>query len=370
MLLKPLPRAVEEFQLIWPDLLRGLAIICVVVHHWILFNPHQSSSRFFYHGVEFIETIAGTAVHLFFILSGYGLTTSYLKSKDFSWKGWIERRIRKILVPYWVIVFVTFLLADTVHRLFPLESTASFSYGSLFSYLTLARNFYSPGWGLNSTLWFMPVIVGLYLLFPFLMLMLKNLGVLVLLGVSLFVTYGSITLCLWNGYEVSHQAALPFFFLVEFALGMALGHVLFSRPACLERLLSWKYFVLGVSCYFASWILTRAWEHGSDFNDLLTVIGVFLVAIRISRLICQSFPQKSVRVLQLLSRHSYLMYLIHGPLILYIFRPLFQPPGGESMDSLTLVMLAGPFCFVVYGIAWAASPVMDSIGNRYKGVRR
>lgn len=366
MLLKPLPRAVEEFPLIWPDLLRGLAIICVVVHHWILFNPHQSSSRLFYDGVELIGTLAGTAVHLFFILSGYGLTISYLRSKDFSWKGWIERRIRKILVPYWVIVFVTFLLADTAHRLFPLESRVSFSYGSLLSYFTLARNFYSAGWELNPTLWFMPVIVGLYLLFPFLTLMLKNFGVLVLLGVSLFVTYASITLCLWNGHEVSHQSALPFFFLGEFALGMVLGHFLFSRPACLLRLLSWKYFAVGISCYFASWILTKAWEHGSEFNDLLTAIGVFIIALRISRLMCASFPHKSIRVLQLISRHSYLMYLIHGALILYIFRPLFLHLGGKSMDSLTLIMLAGPFCFVVYVIALSISPAVNTIANLNK----
>jgi surface polysaccharide O-acyltransferase-like enzyme len=28
---------------LWMDMLRGLAILAVVIHHWLLFNPYSSS---------------------------------------------------------------------------------------------------------------------------------------------------------------------------------------------------------------------------------------------------------------------------------------------------------------------------------------
>ncbi len=72
------------------DMLRGIAISAVVIHHWLLFFPHQSPISIFYTGAELIQTVAGTVVHLFFILSGYGLTVSYFQRGDFTWKEWIK----------------------------------------------------------------------------------------------------------------------------------------------------------------------------------------------------------------------------------------------------------------------------------------
>jgi len=63
----------------WMDMLRSLAILAVVIHHWLLFNPYSSSVRIFTNIADLIQTLAGTVVHLFFILSGCGLTVSYFR---------------------------------------------------------------------------------------------------------------------------------------------------------------------------------------------------------------------------------------------------------------------------------------------------
>jgi peptidoglycan/LPS O-acetylase OafA/YrhL len=47
--------------------------------------------------------LAGTVVHLFFILSGCGLTVSYFRKGSVSWREWAKRRFRKIGVPYLII---------------------------------------------------------------------------------------------------------------------------------------------------------------------------------------------------------------------------------------------------------------------------
>ena len=81
---------------VWMDMLRGLAILAVVIHHWLLFNPYSSSIRIFTNIADLIQTLAGTVVHLFFILSGCGLTVSYFRKNSVSWRAWAKRRIRKM----------------------------------------------------------------------------------------------------------------------------------------------------------------------------------------------------------------------------------------------------------------------------------
>jgi hypothetical protein len=45
----------------WMDLLRGMAIIAIVIHHRLLLMPCEHSKI-----ATFIHTIAGTFVHFFF----------------------------------------------------------------------------------------------------------------------------------------------------------------------------------------------------------------------------------------------------------------------------------------------------------------
>lgn len=100
---------------VWMNMVRGIAISAVVIHHWLLFLPHQSSISIFYTAAELIETLAGTAVHLFFVLSGCGLTLSYFTKDVFSWRQWAAGRFRKIIVPYCVIVTLTFISVNLLH---------------------------------------------------------------------------------------------------------------------------------------------------------------------------------------------------------------------------------------------------------------
>ena len=101
---------------------------------------------------------------------------------------------------------------------------------------------YITGCFLNPTLWFMPVIIGLYLLFPFLVHTLEKRGPLLLLAISVLITYGSIAACIALGYPVSHQSALFSFFVIEFSLGMFIGYRLAFYPRTLGRLLGLKMF--------------------------------------------------------------------------------------------------------------------------------
>jgi peptidoglycan/LPS O-acetylase OafA/YrhL len=159
---------IAPLESVWMDMLRGLAILAVVIHHWLLFIPYESSPITLFSFAELIQNGAGTTVHLFFILSGCGLTLSYFKKGAFSWGQWVRRRFGKIVVPLWVIITLTFVLVNLLNAIHSEVFESRYSWLGLFTYLTFTRNFYSPAWGLNPTLWFMPVIFGLYVLFPIL----------------------------------------------------------------------------------------------------------------------------------------------------------------------------------------------------------
>jgi peptidoglycan/LPS O-acetylase OafA/YrhL len=98
---------------VWMDMLRSLAILAVVIHHWLLFNPYSSSVWIFTNTADLIQTLTGTVVHLFFILSGCGLTVSYFRKGSDSWREWAKRRVilgdaHKIitfLVDSWFLAF-------------------------------------------------------------------------------------------------------------------------------------------------------------------------------------------------------------------------------------------------------------------------
>lgn len=342
---------------LWMDMLRGIAIIAVVIHHWLLFMPYENSKF-----ATLLHTIAGTFVHLFFVLSGCGLTISYFQKKAFSWRQWVRRRFVILIVPYWIIITLTFILVNLFHFAMPTFITESYSWTAFLAYLTFYRNFYSPAWQLNPTFWFMPVIFGLYVIFPLLVKILQKYGSIVLLTISALITYPSIYL--FFKLSISHQSSLPLFHLVEFSLGMSLGYLQLFHPECFNRLTVFKSFCLGILFYTIAWAMATFWEYGPSYDDLFTATGIYLVVLYASRWMTKYSPRISVKVLTQFSQASYLIYLIHGPLILYLAKPIFPGVARFPINSLVMIILSPIFCLIVFLLAKLLSLPMNSLTSR------
>ena len=206
----------------------------------------------------------------------------------------------------------------------------------------------------------MPVLIGLYILFPILIKILRRLGINFLLGLSILVTYGSITLCKVLGFTISHQAAWPLFYTIEFTLGMAIGYVLCINPGRFSGLSAFKALFLGMFLYSFSAAMTRFWSSGSAYNDILTCGGVFLMALCVCQWLVQFAPQKCVRLLEQVGKESYIMYLIHGAIILFIVKPLMQTHEILPLNSLINIILSVFFCVSIFLLSWFISPIMNS----------
>jgi len=339
---------------VWMDRLRGIAIIAIVIHHWLLFMPYKDSKL-----AVLIHTIAGTFVHLFFVISGCGLTISYFQRKPFSWTEWAKRRFARLIAPYWIIITLTFIFVNLAHFAMPAFITESYSWRVYLSYLSFWRNFYSPAWQLNPTFWFMPVILGLYLLFPVFVKILDKYGVAVLLGISVLITYPSIYL--FFGFSTNHQSSFPLFHLAEFSLGMSLGYLQLFHPGYFDKLTDLELFCSGCLLYAIAWAMTTLWEYGSPYNDLFTAAGVYLIVLYGYRWVTRFSPLISARVLTQFSKESYMIYLIHGPIILYLAKPFLIRATGPEANSLMMIILSPVFCLIVFLLAKLISPLINSL---------
>lgn len=340
--------------------LRGLAICGIIIENWLLLVPRAFPMSAVGKGVDILQAVAGTMVHLFFIMSGYGLMLSYLKTGSFAWSEWARKRFVRVVFPYFIIVTVTFILVEMLHRFDPHLFTSSYSWSTLFAYLTFLRNFHGLGSSFNPTLWFMPVIIGLYLLFPLLLWMLLKKGVLFLLLFSAGLTYFSITLFQVAGYRIGHDSALPLFFVIEFALGMALGSLGNSREShLLVNLTTTRALGAGLIFYVLSWVVQRLWALGNAYNDLVTAIGILLLTLYPCHLLLRISGKRLLSGLGRLSKQSYLMYLLHGTLILFVAKPLLQKAGMVPLSALTSVACAVIYCVLMLLLALLVSRPLD-----------
>lgn len=330
--------------LTWIDMLKGIAIIAV-----ILDNLPGYMKPF--------HLPVGPFVQVFFILSGFGLTIGYFKQSQtsWSWKRWAWRRTTKIIMPYALFVVFSFALAILGARLYT-SIDMQFSWGALFAYLTFTRNFCPSLWAWNPPLWFMPVIIGLYISFPALLKILEKWGPWVLLLISALVTYGTRTIAVWVAAPKGHGADLFTFWTIQFALGMVLAYVRKTDPQKLHHLIGPKAFLLGIGFTACSWALRTYIPLGKVFNDPVTSVGVFLFLLNLVWTSRELVPTTG-KVLIALSSKSYLMYLMHYPIMVFLIGPSLK----VLTNSIVVLAFVVVYIVAVFFLSCLVSPAIDKL---------
>ena len=293
--------------------LKGLAILMVIVGHLWVHVAYQRAVLIF----------SGDAVAMFLILSGFGLTVSLrIKRQDFA--AFIFRRVKRVMVPYWVAT-VMFLLLDYV----------------LLNKVYTEREIVMTMCGLNFTervnhidyaRWFVTFILMWYLVVYFAMLTLNSRMAIIFLfafGTSMFMIH----------YYVLH---LSWYQFLAFPLGCFFG--VYQRE--IEELLRRKSRVfIWLSVLWACWGLAYksvvALPVVNEFlwrnipNVMLKAIfefnGIVLCAsviIGSSIACCGRYKSK---FLDLCGTYSYELYLIHGA---FLIKYNFFIKDGEMISVL------------------------------------
>ncbi|OUL21190.1 hypothetical protein BV372_32065 [Nostoc sp. T09] len=354
------------------DFCKGLAIIGVFLIH--------------YPPSEFTISFGWQGVHIFIVLSAFGLTYSRLnKHKTNSWRQWYIKRAERIFPSYWLIVLLGFFLlfinsifdyifkqGNLIHSL--LEPTATTIIDIL-----LLRNFFAnteSGYP-NPALWFVPFIISFYLIFPWLhkkvvksrkakdyilVLLVAAFVEFIYRGVSIYwlhsspIAYGLHFLKTLPKSEFIISNQIPFGFfpsrIAEFVLGIV-GAILFMKnQKKFEKLiLNNLVGVLGLFIWIAGNILLSVGLWGWVFSDFVIALGLILFVINLAFLI-QKRLSPLFSILSKLGILSYYIYLSHY-LVLVFFTTEINKLATKAnlLNSLIIKVLILGFTIIVTGIA-------------------
>ncbi len=188
--------------------LRAISIIMVLLYHFSQHNFLPNNALFRYAGMMISNGPLG--VNIFFIISGYLITTLLIKEKEkngsISLKGFYIRRTLRIFPAYYFLMFVYYLLF-----LFKYFNITSLEWIGMLTYL---KQFFPSAIHETAHLWSLSVEEIFYLIFPFLFIFLgknikKVLAVLIVLGaLSRFLFYAYPLPLMTNTIFVTSDALL------------------------------------------------------------------------------------------------------------------------------------------------------------------
>lgn len=348
--------------------LRGIAITGVVVENSISFFRISSSSAEVLLAIRYIQFFGASLVHIFFFLSGYGLARKYHDSEQFNWKIYAINRFSMIVVPYWILVTGTYLFVNILHVIHPAMFETSYGLSDLFSYVLFVRNHNRSAWGMNPTLWFMGVIFGLYIAFPFLLNLLNKQGVKKLLLVSALIAYSSRCIYWALGYEPNRESSVFLFYLFEFSVGMALARIQGTKDISL-RIGSTNalYFLLAALGYGISFLLKIAIGIGANLHEVFTYVGSVALGI---------FSYQAVGYLRLgrveetfrsIGAAAFIIYLTHAPPIQHVIRPILGKYSAGSQGIVFVSTLLAAYFILLVLVSQRLAKYFKTLSIRIEG---
>ncbi|MEM8733926.1 MAG: acyltransferase [Planctomycetota bacterium] len=346
-----IPHAVRKSTTdLWLDLFRGWAITGVFFEHWLERVSGATANSLWSYLNDFAYR-SGCLVQLFFVVSGFGLTRSLLSSTASpEWMSWFQRRIRKTVLPFWLACMGITLALNGVGWLHPSLGLQPVSIEAMLLNMLFLRNQFPSSWVLNGAFWFMPVIIGLYVLYPILFQALKRWGAACFLALTFVVQSASILMAIQLGWDGSHDSSVAIFHLAPFAFGMCVAKWMKQGRLNDDTIRSPTVMLLGIVSIILASVLARLSILGSAANDIFTSFGLFVLGQGLVPLFArrESF---ATRLSLFAGRHSYTMFLIHLPILLMI-----QGTSTTSFDRVHagLFLLSGAVCFVAILLISAA----------------
>lgn len=131
--------------------IQGVSAICIVLHHLTQNITNNGNLNVFKMAgpLGIFEDIGVIFVGIFFFFSGYGLIKSLMSKPDYL-KGFLKKRLIKVLVPTFVCIFIFLFVYSMINGKMDLLSYIKYGTGYLL---------------INSHMWYIVEIVVLYLAF-------------------------------------------------------------------------------------------------------------------------------------------------------------------------------------------------------------
>lgn len=319
----------------WMDAVKGIAILGILLNHFVeefapgawFTNPSETWPAFtermhsffpaqenpLFSIIKIVGWLGDSFPGVFLLLSGLGLTMSAIKnpSTAFSPVSFYQKRLLRIFPLYILIHFIIVLLSVTI----PQAHVAFTDYRVLLSFAGLRFTdhlffFIDPSW------WFIWTLLQLYLIFPFLLLLLMKSGTRLFLIVTLLFTfltrflaingiYGGDSLYYWmTGLFAGTR-------LAEFSAGMAMAFLLANS----ERFRTFwenkrQVAILSLALYVAGLLLSFTLA-GSIVSNLLVTLGLTGISVSIWRAISGKVFSGLRKLILWIGSISFALFLFH-----------------------------------------------------------
>jgi len=354
----------ETTHLLRLDALRGAAIVGVLLFH--CYNYAFQSEPLPWHGLWrtavdrrasayllYPLTFGWTGISLFFVLSGFVIHYSRLRSKSFEIRSFFWRRFWRIYPAY--LAALLFFTALQWHR-----SRWDFALPEQFlTHLFAVHNFTEATYyGINPSFWSLAVEIQFYLLYPLVLLIRHRFGTGRMLLVALVVSLTARTVgysitdwnlpirnTLWGG-----TATLWFDWVLGayIAEQFVLGRRVFRHPILVAVLLGAMFVAM---------------DSYRPTSQLCITIASLLSAVLIEAAVWSTAPARQLtRLLGRFGLFSYSFYLWHQPLIPIIYDKMGLarlPYTVERFAALTIVSLA-----IVSAISVASYMIIERPGQQ------
>lgn len=369
------------------DGLRALAFLLVFAFHTWEFSgqPH----------VPVVSTVISqnTRPDFFVVLTGFVLFLPFARNpgraSTFLPRPYLRRRLRRIVLPYYVALALAIVLPQTLVLLVRMvgrdASWQPFPDAmDVVSHVTFTHMFFPEYWdGINGSLWTMSLEMQLYLLFPLLVLAWYRFGarglVAALAGSFVYRVVAGLPFA-DDGFPVDFLvAATAIGRLMEFLAGMVAALLMFRWRDDRPRHLGWVLLATTVGGYllatlgWPTWIPVRETALGVTFGSVIVAAVTF-------RPVERGFAWRPV---SWLGFRAYSMFLVHQPVAWYVSEFLSKVLHvADGRTKLVLLWTLGLLVVVAFGqvlylfverpcIRWAkAVPYTSPSAGSTGGVQR
>lgn len=307
------------------ELIRGIAAVFVVIGHSrsLLFLPYNETNtrnviaQFFY----FITGFGHQAVVVFFVLSGFLITLSLLKSREQNFREYLLLRVCRLWVVLIPALLFTFIcdyigLINDVNGIYSggldselsLTITAQRDFGTFGANMLFLQGLISDNYGSNSPLWSLAYEFWYYMLFPFILYGIRSFSNNnILIGVGNFIVFSLLLLVLYR-FNKSLIMMFPIWLLG------AIGAYLYFIGSNVNKVLgNYRYLILLLffTVLFSTRFLSNdiLLDYYFGVMTLIFILSILNVKFKSSNWSCLSSN---------LSNISFTLYLTHFPLIIVL----------------------------------------------------
>jgi peptidoglycan/LPS O-acetylase OafA/YrhL len=329
------------------NILKGMGILLIMLHnflHWV--DPSTGENEFDFSTSRVVTLVKGIintpsesinlffdffgpyGVALFFFISAYGLTISYNKNSNNSYKSFVKNRFLKLYPAYISSVFLLIIWFVVRNEHFSINIFRSIAYK-----LLLISNFIKDEpLALNGPWWFLVAIMQFYFVFPLLVKGHKRYGnrflwLVVSVGFAIRMVY------VYVGGKLIDFVPYSFIpYIFELTLGIYLASIKeIKLSKCKLRLIA----ILSLLVFCAGNYVQEIWFFAS-----VSFLIVFLYSYSSIKTILQYLPPINNFFIYFGSI-SYYLFLIHGPLrVPLIYYAHYATPYGKIGYAFVFLVLS------------------------------